>query len=472
MLAYSLFTIASLHVAADGVARAAPAPRRRCRASLQALPPLLDAGALLFRIIGAGFVLLTLTLASGIAVLRGAVRQARCASTTRRCSGPVVAHLRRAARRPRRYGWRGRTALRWTLAGFLMLVLAYIGSQLRARSPARPRLTAWNVLARCDRLLIAAERRCSPCRRSRCSTARQPTARSTLRQARRPPRRRGAEAARATRPRFLSHHPDRHHLDRPAERHRRRGGARRRRSPRGCGAVRPDAKTSGWSPPASSWSRSPTSRSSSARSCPRPRRSTTRRASRGWSPSRCARSPMRRRRSCTCCRLDQRVRAGRCCGCCASRPQEADGAAAVAGGDPHHRARVVELPAEEARLDPAQPVRPRRDDGAGHHGAAHADRVDQARRRHGDDRRTSSPPRYHQRLPVFRERAGDVVGVLHLRKVLGRAARRARSTTQALLEVAARALLRAGRARRCSRSCSTSRRTRSASRWWSTSTAS
>jgi ABC-type uncharacterized transport system permease subunit len=29
----------------------------------------------------------------------------------------------------RRYGWRGRTALRWTLSGFLMLLLAYVGSR-------------------------------------------------------------------------------------------------------------------------------------------------------------------------------------------------------------------------------------------------------------------------------------------------------------------------------------------------------
>ena len=28
-----------------------------------------------------------------------------------------------------RYGWRGRIAVRWTLTGFLMLVLAYIGSK-------------------------------------------------------------------------------------------------------------------------------------------------------------------------------------------------------------------------------------------------------------------------------------------------------------------------------------------------------
>ena len=27
------------------------------------------------------------------------------------------------------YGWRGRIAVRWTLTGFLMLVLAYVGSR-------------------------------------------------------------------------------------------------------------------------------------------------------------------------------------------------------------------------------------------------------------------------------------------------------------------------------------------------------
>ena len=28
-----------------------------------------------------------------------------------------------------RYGWRGRTAIIWTLAGFVMLILAYFGSK-------------------------------------------------------------------------------------------------------------------------------------------------------------------------------------------------------------------------------------------------------------------------------------------------------------------------------------------------------
>ena len=30
------------------------------------------------------------------------------------------------------YGWRGRVALRWTLAGFLVLLLAYMGSRFVA----------------------------------------------------------------------------------------------------------------------------------------------------------------------------------------------------------------------------------------------------------------------------------------------------------------------------------------------------
>ena len=49
----------------------------------------------------------------------------------------ALARTRDAARSPFyrslagrwRYGWRGRTALRWTLAGFAMLFLAYVGSR-------------------------------------------------------------------------------------------------------------------------------------------------------------------------------------------------------------------------------------------------------------------------------------------------------------------------------------------------------
>ena len=78
---------------------------------------------------------------------------------------------------------------------------------------------------------------------------------------------------------------------------------------------------------------------------------------------------------------------------------------------------------------------------------------------------------HHMRLPVFRDHEGDLAGVLHLRKILG-PLHAGPLDDAALLEVLRRALLRPRRPRRCSRRSSTSRRTRSASRWWSTSTAS
>ncbi len=78
---------------------------------------------------------------------------------------------------------------------------------------------------------------------------------------------------------------------------------------------------------------------------------------------------------------------------------------------------------------------------------------------------------YHQRLPVFRSALGEVVGVLHLKKVLAALPTGTLDKPSARVH-ARRALLRAGERRRCSPRCSTSRRTRSASRWWWTSTAS
>ena len=128
LLAYSLFTIASLHVALMALVE-----KRLHDASvpqvLQQLPPLLTMEALLFRIIWAGFVLLTLTLATG--VLFSEVLFGKAAPFTHKTVFGIVSWLIFAALLVGRhvYGWRGRTAVRWTLTGFAMLVLAYIGSR-------------------------------------------------------------------------------------------------------------------------------------------------------------------------------------------------------------------------------------------------------------------------------------------------------------------------------------------------------
>jgi ABC-type uncharacterized transport system permease subunit len=96
---------------------------------LQKLPPLLTMEALLFRIIWAGFILLTLSLASGI-VFSEEVFGKPAPFTHKTVFGVMSWAIFAALLCGRHiYGWRGRMAVRWTLAGFLTLVLAYIGSR-------------------------------------------------------------------------------------------------------------------------------------------------------------------------------------------------------------------------------------------------------------------------------------------------------------------------------------------------------
>ena len=128
MLAYSLFTIASLHVLLMALLE------RRLHGgelpvALQKLPPLLTMETLLFRIITAGFVLLTLTLATGIVFseeLFGTALRFNHKTVFGILSWFIFAALLGGRQF---YGWRGRIAVRWTLTGFLMLVLAYVGSR-------------------------------------------------------------------------------------------------------------------------------------------------------------------------------------------------------------------------------------------------------------------------------------------------------------------------------------------------------
>jgi ABC-type uncharacterized transport system permease subunit len=128
MLAYSLFTIAALHAGLMSLVE-----KRLHRASLprvlRTLPPLLTMEKLLFRIIGVGFVLLTLTLASGVLFseqIFGRPMQLNHKVVFGFISWLVFAVLL-AGHQLR--GWRGRTAVRWTMSGFALLVLAYIGTQ-------------------------------------------------------------------------------------------------------------------------------------------------------------------------------------------------------------------------------------------------------------------------------------------------------------------------------------------------------
>lgn len=128
MLAYSLFTLAALHAMLMAAAERQLHSARFSRI-LSGLPPLLTMEALLFRLISIAFILLTLTLASGAVFSEALFGQAfridhktLFAFVSWLLFGTLLAgrHLR---------GWRGRVALRWTLAGFAALMLAYVGSR-------------------------------------------------------------------------------------------------------------------------------------------------------------------------------------------------------------------------------------------------------------------------------------------------------------------------------------------------------
>lgn len=124
--AYSLFTIAALHALL--IALAEKHLHKAVPPTIVAdLPPLLTLEKLLFRMIQAGFVLLTLTLASG--VLFSEEIFGKALPWNHKTVFGIVSWLTFAALLLGRrfYGWRGRTAIYWTLAGFISLMLAYVG---------------------------------------------------------------------------------------------------------------------------------------------------------------------------------------------------------------------------------------------------------------------------------------------------------------------------------------------------------
>ena len=142
-IAYGLFAIAALHAVLmllverrlhamrGGIAQrhVAAAGNGWLSSWLDTLPPLLTLEKLLFRLIGAGFVLLTLTLVSGILFSEQLVDRALRLDhkTVFAILSWVMFGALLTARKVS--GWRGRAALRWVLASFVALLLAYVGSR-------------------------------------------------------------------------------------------------------------------------------------------------------------------------------------------------------------------------------------------------------------------------------------------------------------------------------------------------------
>jgi ABC-type uncharacterized transport system permease subunit len=91
------------------------------------LPPLDALETVMFRLIGAGFVCLTLALLTGFIFVTDLFAQHLIHKTVFSLAAWVLFATLLIGRF--RYGWRGRSAVRWTLSGFAMLALAYFGAK-------------------------------------------------------------------------------------------------------------------------------------------------------------------------------------------------------------------------------------------------------------------------------------------------------------------------------------------------------
>ena len=140
VLAYSTLTMAAfhavlmavqesrLHGVRGGGAESAAHHGHWFWLAVERLPPLLKMERLLFRMVAIGFVLLGLTVLSGLVFSE--YFTGKVLRWDHKAVFALLSWMLFGALLLGRYwrGWRGRTALGWTLAGFLMLVLAYVGS--------------------------------------------------------------------------------------------------------------------------------------------------------------------------------------------------------------------------------------------------------------------------------------------------------------------------------------------------------
>ena len=127
MLAYGFVTLSALHAIFMGFIER-QLHHKILHKQLAGLPPLMAMDNLLFRTILIAFGLLTLTLGSGM-LFSETVADKPVALDNKTLFGFAAWGIFAGLLIGRHiYGWRGRIALRWTLAGFLLLLLAYVGS--------------------------------------------------------------------------------------------------------------------------------------------------------------------------------------------------------------------------------------------------------------------------------------------------------------------------------------------------------
>lgn len=126
MLAYSLLTLATVQALLLAI-QDTHLRRHHPGGFIRTLPPLQTMESLLFEMIGVGFLLLSVSLISGFVYLEDMFAQHVVHKTALSILAWIAFAVLLWGRF--RFGWRGRTAIRWTLLGFAVLMVAYFGSK-------------------------------------------------------------------------------------------------------------------------------------------------------------------------------------------------------------------------------------------------------------------------------------------------------------------------------------------------------
>lgn len=126
LLAYAALSIATLlavlYWLQDRALR-----RRHLQSWLGALPPLVQTEHLLFKTLGGTWLLMSLTLVSGVLFVQDMLAQNLWHKTVLTALSWLALSVLLIGRV--RYGWRGRRAVHWTLGAAILLALAFFGSK-------------------------------------------------------------------------------------------------------------------------------------------------------------------------------------------------------------------------------------------------------------------------------------------------------------------------------------------------------
>jgi ABC-type uncharacterized transport system permease subunit len=127
IMAFSLLNIAALQAALLAI-QDQQLRSHHPRKLIRSLPPLQAMESLLFQMIGYGLLFLSASLLTGFIFIEDLFAQHLVHKTVLSILAWIIFSCLLIGRS--RYGWRGNTAIQWTLIGFILLLLAYFGSKL------------------------------------------------------------------------------------------------------------------------------------------------------------------------------------------------------------------------------------------------------------------------------------------------------------------------------------------------------